>query len=415
MNEFSKFNYETIDHENIEPDFLFIFQAPFLSTSEKNNFRDNFYQEYLANKKYYDKNYILFSKYKGLDFKFSGVFKNKDDIDEKYENKDYTTFFLQINSETRHHIYNNNILHPRNFNTKSKDKAEVICTFSFSNNLEDDVDDKLCTGNYLIDSGSTVTDLCLEDFYDFQNLCFCRGRGNVEIQDKMVYLKGLVELFRPIKVSTAGGIIYVMEYELVEPIFIRIGINDYVPIKLFVLRIPIIKTFGIYWSPQRMFSREKNAEDIPYILGTDVLYRYVTQSVPVFQIDNKIKADISIIKIPLKADKINYTTLAFESGTTFIKLDEDGYYLHYSMSKVRRHYTTTKSISVICFNTENEFNNYINGDNKILDGAYLRCNDVFKFYLNSEDFLRFNRDVLEPKGIEEDLCGSGFIYANYTN
>lgn len=105
-NPFSKFDPTNLKElANINPDFLFIFQCAFLSTEEKIKIQHGVYEDYLNNKKFYNKRHLLFARYLDGNFEYIGHYRSKDDIEDKYYGNDYTILTLQIDGEPTGHIY----------------------------------------------------------------------------------------------------------------------------------------------------------------------------------------------------------------------------------------------------------------------------------------------------------------------
>lgn len=452
INVFSSFDFSDLD-SNMNSDFMFIFQAPFLSTEEKIKIQNGLYKDFLNNKEYYNERYIVFAKYKDENFKFIGTYKNKEDVPNKYKNKKYTKITLQINSEITSHIFSSESYHTNNLERNYRDSNYAICGFSFSPNNEDDENERVCENLYLIDEGSNSTDFCLDEFYDFQNMCFSFNKYSIEpkLRKQLEFLKSKCEEPFVEKIKTYSGVTFKIRYELKINFYMNIGPSDYVLVDSFILRIPIVKTCGKIWSPKRLFCYNnytcKKKQKLYYIVGTDIIDQYYKQSIPINMLSNEentenpTKVKINIQKIPLLPDEEPYKILYFRAGTIFIKFGNN-IYAHPSKSNKRTDlYITRKILTLVCFTKMNEFKNYCNSDLKENDGAFIDSEqDEYLIFINDEsnleeisqnsynyytqnDEMKYDDESEENfssiirninlRKIGDTICGSGFFYSKY--
>ena len=307
----------------------------------------------------------------------------------------------------------------------------------------DDETDRICEATYLLDEGANITSICVGHFFDYQSMCFRLDGRKIDkkLYDHLNKLKENISIPIIEKIGTFAGVIYRMSYNISIDLYVNIDNCEYVKIDKFMVDIPLTRTAGMYWSPQRFFgnifsclcNRNQNITDdnesITYILGTDILSKYSKQNIPINVITNDgwsvrrkiyerkdpVNLRVVIRKIPLKSDEYSYVTLFFRAGTIFVQNSASFYSHHSKTNQNENMYELTRNICLVCFDTKEEFDNYIKSSNRVIDGGFVETQDLHRIFFNNQDFLiPINTQNLQhnPNNITDDLCGTGFIYSN---
>jgi len=386
----TSFDYSQIPlhMDKIQFTFRSIFDSPSLTTKIKNTFLETYFLNYLNDKEFKNSEqgkYIVFidSQY------FSSLYEEELDTIEYLG----TIRLLFKITEIPQGFYHSRINYHRKCNDEEAVKGHTFvgCTFSHSKSYSEE--EIIYSGEYMVDTGNTFTELYIDKYIDYRNLRIISTSPPIvkEFFEKIKWIE-------IIGLDTGNGMITKMKIITRNPLYVRIGNSDFVPFHCFVCSIPTFKIGNYVCYPGRYFSKISLSDDFDYLLlGTNITNKFLMLNIPMKQTNKKLELEeitnsrMLIQKIDSEDEKA-YDIVTIKPGLLLDKISENNYYtptydnLVLEMTRLNDGiYETNRYISLLCINNDIEENNY--NQNSIGDGYYL-CDENRKII-----FLKNDHDV----------------------
>lgn len=423
------FDYATIDlrPENVRLDFQIIFNCPCIIEEEKIKFYNLFYKKHIHEIEKFEGMNVLFIRKRNKNiFKFYDVVYS-DQIDDDFDNNIIKLCFT-IGSDI--FIFEKNMSKISCTKLKSDNQHNYLrCKFTLNkidnydinNNNTDDIDDKnvIFEGDYLKDDGASYTFIPISKYIDYSNLNFWSKIAPFDEDfDELIYKY----YFVPTK--TSNGVVIRLIIYLKNPFYVKVNGTLDIEVTEFISDVPSFQYDDtVVFSGRYTSCLYKMCND-DLLFGTNLIYKVFTITVPLGEeIDSRgnyiLRSKMSMHNFTPIPGKKYYNTMIFNKYLPLRKIDN-----FYYFRNAKFNYITDKYITLISLDNNNEFNNYINSEDKICDGCCVKNGNIEKIHINDPDSFELNLKeneelILNPnfgnKSINNYMIGVGMVMHSYKN